>query len=113
MRKFSFILNTVLTTLAIAFFIYKENTFNYDEYDLFFLMILGAYQVLISMAFSIISIAENKKLVVLYLVYWVLVVAFCKLLLNVEYSYCILLALYSLYLNYCGFSKSKFNLVKP
>lgn len=112
MRQFIFYLNLLLTIAAFIITLSK-NIFNYDQdSDIGFLLILGFFQVSVSFMFTIYAIAKNKYLLVLYILYWFFVALFFKFFINDFIYMCLLIALYNLYINYCSFSNSKFNIIK-
>jgi hypothetical protein len=111
MRKILFIGNTTLTTIAVLVTILKFLQDFYGEGEIICLLILGIFQIVSSVVLTIYSAFKNHKLLVHYLIYWLLVVAFLTLLFHHYFYSCIVLALYNLYLNYCSFN-SKYNISK-
>lgn len=112
MRQFIFYPNLIITILALIFVII-ENVIGYNlDMSIGTLVILGFFQVFISFLLTIYAIAYNKILLILYLLYWFIVILFFKFFINEFFYMCILLAVYNLYLNYCSFSNSKFNIIK-
>ncbi|POS02441.1 hypothetical protein Q361_104163 [Flavobacterium croceum DSM 17960] len=113
MRQLIFYLNSVLTTLGFIF-VFLENIIGLDlDSSIGFLMILGAFQVLISFILTFYAIIYNRLLLMPYILYWLIVFLFFKYLINDLFYICLLIAIYNLYINYCSFSKSKFNIIKP
>ncbi len=110
MKKFSFTINIILTSIALVFTAFKF-IFNYnDSADISFLLFLGIYQVFISILLTIYAVIYNKILASFYLVYWFLVILFFKFIFRDFFYFCILIALYNLYVHYCSFSNSKYNI---
>lgn len=112
MRKDSFKINFLLTAvgilLSIIGFIFKS----FGEYAVLFLVVVGFHQLTMSGLLIIYSIIKNKKLLVLYIIYWILVILFFKSLLHDYFYFCLVIALYNLYIHYCSFSNSKYNIIK-
>jgi hypothetical protein len=107
----SFYVNLVLTIVAFILTI-LINVFDSDK-DLYVgsLVILGLYQVATSFVLTMYAIAINKYLLALYIIYWVLVTLFFKFFLHEFFFMCLVIAVYNLYVNYCSFSDSKFNIL--
>lgn len=113
MRQFVFYLNSILTILGFIF-VFLENIIGLDlDSSIGFLMILGAFQVLTSFILTFYVIIYNRLLLMPYILYWLIVFLFFKYLINDLFYICLLIAIYNLYINYCSFSKSKFNIIKP
>lgn len=112
MRQFIFYPNLIITILALIF-VFTENVISYNlDMSIGTLVILGFFQVFISFLLTIYAIAYNRLLLILYLLYWFIVLLFFKFFIDEFFYMCILLAVYNLYLNYCSFSNSKFNIIK-
>lgn len=112
MRHFIFYPNLIITVVALIF-VFIENVIGYNlDMSIGTLVILGFFQVFISFLLTIYAIAYNRLLLFLYLLYWFIVILFFKLFIDEFFYMCILLAIYNLYLNYCSFSNSKFNIIK-
>lgn len=111
MKKIVFIGNTTLTAIAIIVTILKFIEDSYGQGEIVCLLILGIFQILSALFLTIYSGFKNYKVLVLYLIYWLLVVDFLTLLFQNYFYSCILLALYNLYLNYCSFN-TKYNICK-
>lgn len=112
MRQFVFYLNLILTIVAlIPVFIENVVGYNLDSSD-GFLMLLGFFQVFISFILTFYAIAYNRLLLIFYILYWFIVVLFFKFFIKDFFYMCLLIALYNLYINYCSFSNSKYNIIK-
>lgn len=111
MRMLSFYVNLTLTIVAFIFNI-LINIFNSDQdSSVSSLVILGLYQVSTSFILTIYAIAINKYLFALYVIYWLFVTLFFKFFIHEFFLMCIVIAVYNLYVNYCSFSDSKFNIL--
>lgn len=107
----SFYVNLTLTIVAFIFTI-LINIFNSDQdSSVGSLVILGLYQVVTSFVLTMYAIAINKYLLALYIIYWVLVTLFFKFFIHEFFLMCLVIAVYNLYVNYCSFSDSKFNII--
>jgi hypothetical protein len=111
MKKILFIANTTLTTIALFVTIIKFIEDFYGETEIICLLILGLFQIVSALYLTIYSGFKNNKLLVLYLIYWLLTIAFFTLLFQKYFYSCFVLALYNLYLNYCSFN-TKYNICK-
>ena len=112
MRKTVFYLNLTLIMIALIF-VTSENVFGYDlDCSVGFLVFLGGFQVLLSIIYTIYAAVTNKYLLALFLLYWLFVVLFFKILISKFFFTCIIIAIYNLYVNYCSYSESKFNILK-
>ena len=111
MRQFVFYLNLILTIVAFAG-VFLENimSLNLDS-SIGFLVILGFFQVFIAFSFTFYAMAYNKYLFSLYILYWFFVILFFKFIEGDFFYMCLPIALYNLYINYCSFSNSKFNIL--
>jgi hypothetical protein len=111
MKRFSFYVNAIFTSIAIL--LVSLNVLDiYDAGDKLLLVFLAFYQVTLSMSLTIYSIGKNNYLLLLFIVYWILVILYFQLMFKVYFYACVLIALYNVYLNYCTFSNSKFNILK-
>ena len=112
MKQLTFFFNSILIVPAILLTILKCAINQIGEIDIPFLIIFGLYQVIISFGITIYYIFNNKKMLMLYLIYWVLVFIFFSFIIQNYFYSCIIIALYNLYIHYCSFSESKFNIIK-
>lgn len=111
MRQFVFYLNLILTIIAlIPVFIENIIGYNLDSSD-GFLMLLGFFQVFIAFTLTFYAIANDRLLLILLILYWLFVTLFFKFFINEFFYVCLIIALYNLYINYCSFSNSKFNIL--
>lgn len=110
MRQLFFYLNAIVTGVALLFTIfgYLMNV----EAGFQSLILLGAYQVVASFVNTIYASIVDKKLFALYIIYWFLVLLFFKFMIHSFFLFCIFIALYNLYVTFCSFSNSKFNILK-
>lgn len=112
MKQFAFYLNLILTIVAlIGLFIENVVDYNLDS-SIGFLVLLGLFQVFISFLLTFYAIAYNRLLLIFYILYWFIVVLFFKFFIKDFFYMCLLIALYNLYINYCSFSNSKYNIIK-
>ena len=112
MKQFTYYLNLILT-IAAFIIVFIENVIDYDlDSGVGFLLILGFFQVFISFILTFYAIAYNRLLLIFYIFYWFIVTLFFKFFIGDFFYMCLLIALYNLYLNYCSFSNSKFNIIK-
>lgn len=112
MKYLSFQLNIILTSVALISTI-VANIIDFKlNSSIGLLIILGFYQVIISFVLTIYAIAYNRLLLIFYIFYWFIVTLFFKFFIGDFFYMCLLIALYNLYLNYCIFSNSKFNIIK-
>lgn len=111
MKQLTFYLNLILIIPAILLSAFKNFIPNNSETELIFLIILGLYQVIISFGITIYSIFKKKEILVLYIIYWILVLLFFNIMIQNYFYSCILIALFNLYIHYCSFSNSKFNIL--
>jgi len=112
MRNLSFLINIVLTFTAIFLVITKYITGEVIEIEILFLLILGFYQIVNSILLTLYFIFNKHKIIIGYLVYWLLVIIYYEFLMEKLFYSCIVLAVLNLYLNYGGISDSKFNIFK-
>lgn len=112
MKKISFYINITLIAIAFIVIILSKILNSNNNIDIPYLIFLGLYQIILSIGFTIYSIVINKKLLALHIIYWLLVFLFFKYIFNICFYFCFLIALYNLYINYCSFSISKFNITK-
>ncbi len=111
MKQFVFYLNLILVIIAyIGVFVENILGLNLDC-SIGFLVFLGFFQVFTSLLYTFYAIAYNRNLLALYILYWLFVILFFKFMIGNFFYMCLLIALYNLYLNYCGFSNSKFNIL--
>ncbi|GAB3717293.1 hypothetical protein GCM10028861_14910 [Flavobacterium koreense] len=111
MRQFVFYLNLILTIVAlIPVFIENVVGYNLDSSD-GFLMLLGFFQVFIAFTLTFYAIANDRLLLLLLIIYWFIVTLFFKFFIKDFIYISLLIALYNLYINYCSFSNSKFNIL--
>ena len=112
MKEFNFFTNAISTSLALVL-ISINSAFEYnDQANIAILVALGIFQVCTSFVLTIISIFENRYLLLLFIIYWVLVIVFFKFIIRDYFYACTLIAIYNLYVHYCSFSKSKFNIIR-
>ncbi len=112
MRQLSYYLNLILTIVAFII-VFIENIIGYNlDSGVGFLVLLGFFQVFISFILTFYAIAYNRLLLVFYILYWFIVTLFFKFFIGDFFYMCLLIALYNLYINYCSFSNSKFNIIK-
>lgn len=112
MKQFVFYLNFILTTEAFFGF-FLENILGLNlDISIGFLIILGFFQVFISFILTFYAIAYNRLLLILYILYWFVVTLFFKFFIGDFFYMCLPIALYNLYINYCSFSNSKYNIIK-
>lgn len=112
MKQFVFYLNSILVVVAFVG-VFAENIMGLNlDCSIGFLVFLGLFQVFTSLLYTFYAIAYNRILLAFFLVYWLLVFLFFRFLFGDFFYLCLLIALYNLYLNYCGFSNSKFNIVR-
>ena len=112
MKQLSYYLNLILTIVAfISALIANIISFKLNS-SIGLLVILGFYQVFISFIFTIYAVIYDKLLLILYILYWFIVTLFFKFFIDDFFYMCLLIAIYNLYINYCSFSKSKFNITK-
>jgi hypothetical protein len=112
MREFNFYTNLVLTSIALLLILLNFTFETNDQANIIILLALGIFQVCTSLVFTIISVVENKYLLTLFIIYWVLVIVFFKFIIQDYFYFCLVIALYNLYVHYCSFSKSKYNITK-
>jgi len=112
MKYFSFQLNLILTSVAIISTIIASIIGFRLNSSIGLLVILGLYQIFISFILTIYAVIYNKLLLILYILYWFIVTLFFKFFIGDFFHLCILIAIYNLYINYCSFSNSKFNITK-
>lgn len=112
MRQLSYYLNLILTIVAFII-VFIENIIGYNlDSGVGFLVLLGFFQVFISFILTFYAIAYNRLLLVFYILYWFIVTLFFKFFIGDFFYMCLLIALYNLYINYCSFSNSKYNITK-
>jgi len=112
MKQFVFYLNLMLTIVALIL-AFIENVIGYNlDSSVGFLLILGFFQVFISFILTFYAIAYNRLLLIFYILYWFIVVLFFKFFIKDFFYMCLLIAFYNLYINYCSFSNSKYNIIK-
>lgn len=111
MKQFAFYLNLILTIVALLG-VFIDNVINCDIDSVGFLVLLGLFQVFISFILTFYAIAYNRLLLIFYILYWFIVVLFFKFFIKDFFYMCLLIALYNLYINYCSFSNSKYNIIK-
>lgn len=112
MKQFAFYINLILTIVAFIF-VFIENIIGYNlDCSVGFIMILGFFQVFTSFILTFYAIANDRLLLILYILYWFIVILFFKFFIDKFFYMCLVIALYNLYINYCSFSNSKFNIIK-
>lgn len=112
MKQFTYYLNLILTIVAFII-VFIENIIDYDlDSGVGFLVLLGFFQVFISFILTFYAIAYDRLLLIFYILYWFFVTLFFKFFIGDFFYMCLLIALYNLYINYCSFSNSKFNIIK-
>lgn len=112
MRQLTYFFNVILTLAAIVLTLGKFLIKDFEDITIGYLVILGIYQLAISLGITIYSVITNYKVVALYLIYWLHVIAFFKFIMQDFFYACVLLAIYNLYIHYCSFSNSKYNILK-
>jgi hypothetical protein len=112
MKYFSFQLNLILTSVALISAIIANSIGFTLNSSIGLLVILGLYQVFISFILTFYAIIYNRLLLILYILYWFIVTLFFKFFLGQFFYMCLIIALYNLYINYCSFSNSKYNITK-
>lgn len=112
MKYFSFQLNLILTSVALISAIIANSIGFKLNSSIGLLVILGLYQVIISFILTFYAIIYNRLLLILYILYWFIVTLFFKFFLGQFFYMCLIIALYNLYINYCSFSNSKYNITK-
>ncbi len=110
MKQFVFYINLILTIVALIG-VFIANVINYDIDSIGFLVLLGLFQVFISFILTFYAIAYNRLLLIFYMLYWFIVVLFFKFFIKDYINMSVLIAIYNLYINYCSFSNSKFNIL--
>ena len=112
MKQFTYYLNLILTIVAFII-VFIETIIDYDlDSGVGFLVILGFFQVFISFILTFYAIIYNRLLLILYILYWFIVTLFFNFFLGQFFYMCLIIALYNLYINYCSFSNSKYNITK-
>ncbi len=112
MKYLSFQLNLILTSVAlISTIIANVIGFKLNS-SIGILVILGLYQVFISFFLTIYAVIYDKLLLIFYILYWFIVTLFFKFFMSDFFYMCLLIAIYNLYINYCSYSNSKFNIIK-
>ena len=112
MKYFSFQLNLILTSVALISAIIANIIGFKLNSSIGLLVILGFYQVSISFILTFYAIIYNRLFLILYILYWFIVTLFFKFFLGQFFYMCLIIALYNLYINYCSFSNSKYNITK-
>lgn len=110
MREFNFIMNVVLTSIALLLILVNSAFETNNQANIGILVALGIFQICTSIVLTLYSILKNKYLFALFIIYWILVFVFFKFIIRDYFYFCIVIALYNLYVHYCSFSKSKYNL---
>jgi len=110
MKEFNFYTNVILTSIALILILVNFAFNNNDQANIGILVALGIFQICTSIILTIYSVIKNPKLTALYLIYWIIVILFFKFAMRNYFYVCILIAFYNLYVNYCSFSKSKYNI---
>lgn len=111
MREISFKINVFLT-LAATLFTVINFVIIQDDIDFTVLAYLGFFQIMTSITLTLYSVIKNPKLTALYLIYWLIVIFFFKYFFHSFFYGCIIIAFYNLYIHYCSFSNSEFNIIK-
>lgn len=111
MREISFKIN-VFFTLAATLFIAINFVIIHEDIDIPVLAYLGFFQIMTSITLTLYSVIKDPKLTALYLIYWIIVVLFFKYIFHSFFYGCIIIAFYNLYIHYCSFSDSKYNITK-
>jgi|LakMenE01Jun11ns_1017448.scaffolds.fasta_scaffold9924333_5 hypothetical protein len=111
MKQFIFYVNLLMTSIALIIMFLSSFLANDLDSSIGFLVILGLYQVLVSFFITIYALIYNRYLFMLYVFYWIFVIAFFKLFFNQLFYSCLVIALYNIYVNYCSFSNSKYNII--
>ena len=112
MKYFSFQLNLILTSVALISAIIANIIGFKLNSSIGLLVILGLYQVFISFILTFYAIIYNRLLLILYILYWFIVTLFFNFFLGQFFYMCLIIALYNLYINYCSFTNSKYNITK-
>lgn len=112
MRKLSFIINLLFTVGVTLFVLINYIIANNKEANIIALSYLGFFQVITSLILTLYSVVKNPKQTAFYLIYWLIVLFFFKYLFQPFFYGCIIIAFYNLYIHYCSYSNSKYNIIK-
>jgi len=112
MRKLTFGINVILLSIFLIETLYSNLEFENTGENLILLLLIAFYQITVSLGITFYSINRNKRLLVGYLIYWLLVYLYFLFIGKLYFNSCLIIAIFNLYLNYCCFSNSKFNLTK-
>jgi hypothetical protein len=112
MRKLTFGINVILLSIFLIETLYSNLKFENTDENLLLLLFIGFYQISLSLGITFYSINKNKKLLIFYLIYWLLIYLYLLFMGELYFYSCLFIAVYNLYLNYCSFSNSKFNITK-
>ena len=111
MKKFNFNMNAVLTSIALLLIIVNFAFETNDQANIVILVALGIFQIITSILLTLYSVIKKPKLTALYLIYWILVIVFFKFIIRDYFYFCIVIAFYNVYISYCSFSNSKYNIL--
>ncbi len=111
MKELSFKINIFLTAAAVLLTLINFIVIH-DDLDILALVWLGFFQIITSILLTLYSVFKNPKLTGLYLIYWIIVILFFKFVFHPFFYGCIIIAFYNLYVHYCSFSDSKYNIIK-
>lgn len=112
MREQNFNTNAIFTSIAFTIILINFVINTNDQANIIILVTLGIFQVFTSFVLTIYSILKNKYLFTLFIIYWLLVILFFRFMLYNYFYSCTLIAIYNLYVHYCSFSNSKYNIIK-
>lgn len=112
MKELNFYINATAVSIALILILVNLICNTNDQANIVILLALGTLQVCTSFVLTIISVVKNKYLFALFIIYWIIVILFFKFIIRDYFYFCILIALYNLYVHYCSFSESKYNIIK-
>jgi hypothetical protein len=110
--KLTFNINTLFTSIAILIVFTDYLIDLKNNINIIILFCLGVFQVIVSIIMTIYSILKNQKSILLYIIYWLIVIFYLKIFIEDFFYFSIVIAIYNLYVHYCSFSKSKYNITK-
>lgn len=111
MRELSFKINIFLTAVVTLFTLINFIIIH-DDVDILALLWLGIFQIITSIILTLYAVINNYKLTGLFLIYWIIIILFFKFVFQTFFYGCILISFYHLYMHYCSFSDSKYNIIK-
>ena len=112
MRKITFVINAILLSIFLIETLYNNLNFENTDENLLLLLFIGFYQISLSLGITFHTINRNQKLLILYLIYWLLVYLYFLFIGKLYFNSCLIIAIFNMYLNYCSFSNSKYNITK-